>query len=204
MAWSAKAGCTVAIKMFFDHMGLLNKALKYRKNDKISIHQFMHHKFKKHPSPKDWKNPSYFKFKVVRNPYTRAVSSYIAAINMGAFKGSFAKFLDKLGRTNLKRCNDHWKLQYTARKFDKIVKLEELTTGMAEINALIGSRFRTDFDSSHHLDKNEVVEFCGERVFRRPVKVIPQYKYFYNQLLLDKVSKLYSKDIEAYNYAIPF
>jgi hypothetical protein len=212
MSWSAKAGCTVAVKMFFHHMGILHKALAHEKKlggnfpDTSMYRRKVFYKKFGAPTKVELASPKYFKFKVVRNPYTRAVSSYIHAINLKKFQGSFAAFIRKLSRRGVEHSDHHWRqqLRENPKLFDRIVKLENLDAEMEAINKLIGSKFKTNFSSDHHLKKTKVKKFVGHKAFKPEVKKIPDYRYFYNKKILAAVSKLYKADIMAYKYEAPF
>ncbi len=75
MGWTPKCACTTACKMFFHHLGLLEEALEF--------HEFIHQYRQRVYEPKHQVLTNYFhdkdmfKFKVVRDPYRRAVSSYV-------------------------------------------------------------------------------------------------------------------------------
>ncbi|UCH95984.1 MAG: sulfotransferase family 2 domain-containing protein [Candidatus Aminicenantes bacterium] len=86
LMWSAKAGCTFFCKWFFAQMNLLDAALYY--------HQWVHF-FREEVY---YKSDSYTKnlhkvlnddfkvIKIVRDPFARAVSSYIASLHQAANK----------------------------------------------------------------------------------------------------------------------
>ncbi len=208
MSWSAKAGCTIAVKMFFHNMGILKDALRYHH----WVHRYRGRVFYKkfgNPTTEEWNSPNYFKFKVVRNPYTRAVSSYIHAVNFSNFKGSFALFTRRLLNKRFKRPSDisqHWAKQSKEdpKIFNKIVYLENFDSDMEDVNSLTGLNYITKFISDHHLRKTKGIKFVGRKVFRPTVHSIPEYKYFYNQRILDRVTELYYDDIMAYGYNVPF
>lgn len=87
MSWTAKAGCTIAVKMFLHDMGL-REGIEYTG----WVHHFREKYFYKLCGSRSeciYNSDAYYKFKVVRNPYDRAVSSYIHAMSTMALKGRF-------------------------------------------------------------------------------------------------------------------
>ena len=75
--WSAKSAATVVAKMFFNHLGLLEEALQY--SDWIHDYRedIYNPAIKSVDLQKCFLDSTFVKIKFVRNPYSRAVSSYI-------------------------------------------------------------------------------------------------------------------------------
>lgn len=80
LMWSAKAGCTFVCKWFFAQMNLLDAALYYNK----WVHLFRDEVYYRSESYiknlPDVLNGEFKVIKVVRNPFARAVSSYITGL----------------------------------------------------------------------------------------------------------------------------
>jgi len=78
MGWSARAACTLAVSVFLDHLGLLDEAWEY---DSF-VHNYRVDKLDRRFRVKPFGNksqltkPEVTSFKIVRNPYARAVSIY--------------------------------------------------------------------------------------------------------------------------------
>jgi Sulfotransferase family len=129
LLWSAKAGCTFAIKWMFQHMDILKEAIAYRgwiHNYRLDIlypssqHRASIEDFCRFPS-------SYRVVKFVRQPFQRTVSSYVhvlqrgqeddllaAHFGAGAKNGprfSFREFVRYLGTVDLREGNIHYRLQ---------------------------------------------------------------------------------------------
>jgi len=76
-----KAGCTVFLKMIFQNLGILEEALAYDKNGGAWPHYYRYEVYQKENKvePIDLFSGDYKLIKIVRNPYYRAVSSFISA-----------------------------------------------------------------------------------------------------------------------------
>lgn len=91
--FSPKAGCTYAVKWFFRHTGLLETATFYDP----WVHAFRNRVFyqSKGYRPRAMLEPGFRVAKFVRNPYERAVSSYIHAIRAANLDEPMARFLGR-------------------------------------------------------------------------------------------------------------
>ena len=76
MDWSPKAACTKAVEMFWNEMGIY-RGVYYPQN--AFVHDFRPSFMKACGLVNEgmMRSSKYYKFKVVRNPYDRAVSSYL-------------------------------------------------------------------------------------------------------------------------------
>ena len=228
--FSAKAGCTWAVKWFFFQTDFLDNALFYHP----WIHEFRIKVF--YQSSEYEKNitsityPETRVIKVVRNPYKRVVSSYIHAAKCGYenekiadFLGrtidqeesfSFREFISYLGNINLKACNIHHRLQLHPAEEkglvapDRIIHLENSLEQIREVEEeydLRSSNFEELRQSSHHTLRSENTEFCGDKRFcfyPQTRTPIPNSSSFYDDSLKKDVLNIYRLDFEAYNYDI--
>ncbi|MBU0577413.1 sulfotransferase family protein [Patescibacteria group bacterium] len=224
MDWNAKAGCTVCVKMFFRNMGILQKALDYSASTKNRkwVHDYRPIFYKSNGVTKeDLEDPSYFKFKVARNPYSRVISSYIFAMKgqyvdeeiMKVLKLktkdiSFSQFITYLSKIDLETCNQHHELQKKryekeSSPFDYIAKLENIDEEIKNINKLAGTHFSLDgLSSTHHAStNNDIQKNVSNEPWSKIKDQIPNYKYFYNPELIKKVGRIYKEDIEEYGYS---
>lgn len=205
--WTAKAGCTVVTKMFFKNMNLLDEALNYSP----WVHNYQFHKFYKNNgvvNENDLLNKNNIKLKFVRNPYTRAVSSFIhAGKHKHIIKNqnlSFKEFLIKI--KNNKIYNSHYGLQIcTLEKnnkiFDEIIKIENIKNEINRINKKYNLNLDCDFSSRHHVIKNNNLNsYVGDIKYDDLNNNIPPYKYFYDDEIKQLVYDIYKIDIETYNY----
>jgi hypothetical protein len=226
MDWTPKSGCTIVTKMFFQSMGLLDEAVSLDH----WVHRYRQEVFYKNHvmSLEDLVDQSIFLFKVVRNPYTRAVSSYLHICKNGhnnpkmQAKGkrnfvdyasvTFADFVEELARINIKfDCNSHCRVQ--VKNYERaglrqpfVCKLETLWDDMKVVNARCSTQFNIEnITSHHHVKKDEGGEkFCGRTAWKNFADVSPDYKFFYDKAIFDEVTRLYQDDIKHYNYEFPW
>ncbi|RMG73749.1 MAG: hypothetical protein D6711_10295 [Chloroflexi bacterium] len=227
--WSAKAGCTFAIKWFFFQIGCLEAASFYHK----WIHKYRQEVFYESQGYKlhiqDILKPDTNIIKFVRNPYARVVSSYIHAINTGyedkrisVFLNrvidqdngfSFIEFIDYLESIDLRNCNGHHKIQVHISEAEKlvninyIIRLENSFEELKKIEFQLGlkSSNLTELSSSHHHSiRDRDNSFCGDRRFcvskLNKNRYFPKSPCFYNEDLKNRVNKLYELDFNTYQY----
>jgi Sulfotransferase family len=227
--WSAKSGCTFATKWFFYQSGLLEAAYLY--------HHWIHrYRLEVFYESQDYElhldkilDPETQVIKVVRNPYSRAVSSYIHAVKhsyedkkIGKFLNrevnqnegfSFVEFLDYLESIDLSNCNGHHQQQLHISEKEGIIKpryivyLENSKEAIQELEIkleLRRSEFHELLHSRHHSLREDDTFFCGDSQFCKSLgrqnKSFPKTRAFYNKNLQDKVFQLYRLDFEAYQY----
>lgn len=192
LVWSAKAGSVFIVRWFLYQMNILAKAKKhsewihdYRKiiyrtsTYRQALMELVH-------TPDE-----YHVIKLVRNPYTRAVSSYVECLyqletnNPSAKKlmtkrgrvalkekYSFAEFLDALTFINIKNSDIHWQCQrHPAERnntitIDTLVKLETPTDILNHLEKQLNLKPTEPFKfsaSPHHNKKmtSEEQSFLG-------------------------------------------
>ena len=99
LLWSAKAGCTFAVKWFFSQLDLLPAATFYHP----WVHNFRSEVFYRSRGSIDaLASPDLFRFRfvrLVRNPHHRCVSAYLAMCHVAhtARNGMHSKLLDAIG-----------------------------------------------------------------------------------------------------------
>lgn len=229
--FSAKSGCTFVSKWFFYQNNHIQKALTFHP----FIHQYRNKVYKKskhfEESKKDFirkKGKGYLKIKVVRNPFERAVSSYVHFLVMiklrdreirkdfditfKEIRHSFSEFLDLIKELDIENCNIHWRQQYQVIEdkmdIDYIVDLKKSTDKLQEIETLQGLKPSKNIESlvhsKHHTKKKKSLDhvFCGNRRFTFKVKNSrPAYSCFYNEEIEKKVIEIYKADFEKYGFA---
>jgi hypothetical protein len=227
--WSAKAGCTFAVKWFLFQCGELEQALEYSS----WIHDYRTQVYRKSERYQmGVHRAEYGKFRyvrLVRNPFSRAVSSYlhmVRTVGDHAFHApfneylgrdieegagvSFAEFCDFLLSVDVANCDVHYRQQAHRLEtrglvdVDHVLQLEHLEHDLP----LIERRYRlksssiNDLSRSHHnTSRRDSGTFVGETPFKRTEEdVYPDYRSFYNEELVEKIGEAYGEDIRRYGY----
>lgn len=215
MDWSAKAGCTIATKMFFRHMGLLEEAQAYDK----WIHAYREQVFyRSHRTTMEkLRDPGYFRFKVVRDPFTRAISSYIYAMYNDYFVDrstgkladmSFRQFVGILERIDIRRVDIHLAQQKKDYEyelpgvFNVVCRLERIEEDLARVNAATGLELSVaGLGSDHHTKRTSEFNSCvADEPWSRIKDRFPDYRYFYTDDLVNTVRRIYADDCTTYGY----
>lgn len=232
LIWSAKSGCTFAIKWMFAHMGLLEEVLEHHR----WIHKFRGEKLYTSEAHKASVDDfiscpdSYRVIRIVRDPFKRAVSSYVHAARCGyedakiaTFVGrviskssgySFREFVSYLETIDLSACDPHHRLQHhpcerfltPGSRF--VIDLDQSMEALPKLERLLGLR-QTDLhqfrESRHHtraaLQGN--AEFSGDTPFNHLDKarsLLPDYRRFYDGDLELRVYNLYADDFLKYGF----
>jgi hypothetical protein len=159
--------------------------------------------------------------KLVRNPYKRAVSSFLHLVNypvlkkeigLSVYEGiTFTQFLyrlDSIG-VSLGQINPHFAEQY--RKGEELfinqhIYLETFTDHIRDIEnkyRLKPSPLERLTKSHHHAqDKMSTKGNFANFKFTKETldQVVPDYSSFYNEETTELVNKLYKNDFKAYGY----
>ena len=220
--WNAKCGSVLAMLMFYKEIGVLEYALK-----KYSwIHKYRsqeYYKTKVKPLFLDEVlSPQILTLKIVRNPFSRAVSSYRHAMrrkslcrrnNLGDDL-SFMEFLE--GISNKKKDDQHWQPQKRSIEdkyenfFDHVCKLEQIEKDISKVNISFG----TSFDPNILREMNYMTgRFATKDIEWKknvscwkwsdlPHNALPPDICFYNDKCISLVNKKYREDIECYKYSI--
>ncbi|CAM3868078.1 sulfotransferase family 2 domain-containing protein [Cytobacillus oceanisediminis] len=220
--WTPKSGCTTFNKWFFFQIGLIEKV----PNRKGGVHGYRDHVYRKEPVYTQGLTNSLIKgnkdtYKLVRNPYRRAVSSFLHTIsnqwliskfNSDINKGiSFKQFLYHLKDLGpaINKADRHISLQYIEgeeRFIKNYIKLEKFANQIREIESKYGllkaplSQLST---SPHHFSEmmNNRGEFAETVITKEKFEGnFPTFKSFYNNETKRLVKEIYSKDFEVYDY----
>lgn len=215
MDWSAKAGATVATKMFLRHMGLLEEALAYGE----WIHNYREQVFYRghQTTVEKLRDPAYFRFKIVRSPFARATSAYIHAQRHGFFTDlrsgqpadmSFRQYVGLLDSLDIRHCNIHMAQQKKGYEyeipgvFDIVCRLEEIEQDIARVNATTGLGLSLDgLGSDHHVRRARGGRCIADEPWSRIQDRLPDFRAFYTDDLVEKIRAIYSDDCTSYGYA---
>ena len=189
---SPKSNCTVVAKMFYEYIGLLNEALEYSH----WIHNYTQDKYQVRIKKDNLKD--ILKIKFVRNPFMRAVSSYLHVMHtlikdeMKLTNESFFDFLNIIRNKPMYNGSSHYLPQYNEKfpneYFNEIIKVENLNSEIDRINVKYNISLNPTHDSNHFKSKhisNANITFTGYSSFDEINKMIennnlPPYYYFYN------------------------
>lgn len=221
--FTAKAGCSSVTKLFLSLIDHPN-SIEFRKWP----HPIRQAYQKQRPTRlKDWFDKRILKLKFVRNPFDRAVSSYLHVAkhaklgsHLAATSGqkgienwTFEDFIDRLSDINLYAANPHygpqtWSMENRIFKFDKIIKIETLRDDLLQVENEFGRSFSIDdslFTSRHHTARRQnLTSFCGDVPYAELLSNgIPASEHFYNHDLTRKVYKLYKRDVDRFGYPLP-
>ncbi len=227
--WSAKGGCTFAAKWVFYQLGLLDEALKYSSwihHYRVRVYCHSEHYAQ---SVRDASVGKYRYVKVVRNPFVRAVSSYLHLIKTPGAKDfhapvdqyfgrdideglSFEEFVGFLENIDIHACDIHYQAQVHRLELDGLIAIDrvvKLDDGLDEFIAMEQSfgfepaplgELRT---SHHNTGRNSSTDFVGrKRLKQNSVSdEYPEYQVFYDADLQRRVAAIYSEDFKRYDYS---
>lgn len=220
--WSPKSGCTSLIKWFFFQVGLLQKAIDYNPwvhfyrmevyensdNHRIQIHN-------------ELLNKKIDTYKLVRNPYKRTVSSFLATLgNEGIMNQiapnkkdgfSFKDFLYHVKDIGVSKelIDNHIAQQYIEKEevlIKSYIKLENFGDEIKNIEnkyKLVNSSIQGMTKSPHHVshrmtNKGAFADVkMTKDIFNSPM---PTYESFYDNETRELVKELFKKDFEKYGY----
>ncbi|GCE93080.1 hypothetical protein NIES46_11290 [Arthrospira platensis NIES-46] len=229
LIFSARSACSFAVKWFFYHAGLYQEVESY--------HRFPH----RYRSEVFNKNPEYRKHirevdgilnsNIVclsRNPFSRAVSSYIYALQakydnqkISKFLGininkrqtlSFYEFVQYLKSLDIRNCNIHHQLQ-THPLIEMgiikpyIIKVENLFNDFQEVEKKLGlnpsplSQISKSLEFHRTPKDSAFKKECYHIQFSGARKqLFPHYKYFYSEELVRDIANIYRADFEIFGY----
>lgn len=221
--WSPKSGCSVVAKMFLEYTSFIQPDVPIiRQRELYCKHIETTYKDKTY-----WCNQhvsvynNYLKLQLVRNPYSRAISSYIKFLDM--YKNNIALSFQSYLQLILtgKLLEHHMLPQYMIDKnlIDYILKLENIAQDVHYICNQYNVCFNYTTEQVEltytRFHANNMHDNCSSTVFKidntgriwntyRQMYGMPEYKYFYNSYCKKMVEDIYGYDIEIFNYSFPY
>jgi hypothetical protein len=230
MEYTPKAGCTAAVTMFMNSMGFIQNSVYH-----VWPHLFREQYFEKRcgtANPCMYESDQWYRFKVVRNPYDRVVSSYIHIMKYAVLRDkvvpedkretmSFEQFVEHIKEVPTKvlqgLAGGHvafqtqpYERKYFRSKamtvFHDYVYSEKLEEGIERINNRTGGNFKKGDRGVHVVKRhNGTNYFVGNMSWHELKDKIPSdYGLFYNTRIQTLVHHVYIWDIEMYQYKFPF
>ncbi|MDT9188906.1 MAG: sulfotransferase [Limnospira sp. PMC 894.15] len=229
LIFCAKSACSFGVKWFFYHAGLYQEVESYRRfPHKYRTEIFMPNpEYQKHIREVDRILNSNIVC-LVRDPFSRAVSSYIHAIKTGYDNDGISKFLGrKIGRKNsfcfdefvqylksldIRNCNIHHQMQaHPLMEMGiikpHIIKVENLFNDFQEVEKKLGlnpaplSEISKSLEFHRTPKDSEFKKECYHIQFPPSRKqLFPHYKYFYSEELVRDVANIYRADFEIFGY----
>ncbi|UTE75467.1 sulfotransferase family 2 domain-containing protein [Rossellomorea sp. KS-H15a] len=221
--WTPKSGCTTLNKWFFYQLGLIDLVEQQSQGDPHKYREFIYEK------QTDYLNllmkaislPDKKKIKLVRNPYNRAVSSYLHTIsqdwlikefssnvNVGMSFKDYLMYLKTLGE-RIYELDRHIAPQYIRGEetfIESHIKLEEFNEQIKIVEKnfnLQPSPVSTLSYSPHHLSHAKVKKGnFAETIFNIDIyaKELPTTESFYNTHTIKLVNEIFNKDFHFYDY----
>jgi len=226
LAWTPRAGCTFVMEMWLRFLGCYSAAVAYNP----FLHGYSQDVLKGKPNgghakDKDLWGQGNFKFKVVMNPYHRAVTMFDHAMETTAFplkNLSFIGFLKYLEHDNAQNTfYDNPTPQYALHfapqvafesndsgLYDRVCQIEDIGPCISDVNLITGLNFSvpdTNFHSHrHHHFEGDVANMAYTDMENRGA--VPLTSDFFigesGQRAASMVRMLYKSDFLAYGYNI--
>jgi hypothetical protein len=230
LLWSAKAGCTLGIKWFFYQLGLYEEAMAYSSwVHHYRVRVFCHSDMYRDSSLRAARG-GYRYIKFVRNPYQRAVGSFLHFVKTHGAKDfhrpfdeflgrdlddppgvKFSEFVAYLETVDLANCDIHFRFQEHPLEREGLLKanyaihLEDIDEKLPALERKLGlpvSPLDALGQSHHHTLRNSSREFCGDSYLMiSEDDSYPPFECFYDEDLKQRVARLYQRDFERYGFS---
>jgi len=225
LSLSPKSGSLFGVSWFFYQANLWQDVKEHPK----WAHHYRQEVYYKSPGyPASYRHffaspETYTKIKLVRNPYSRAVSSYIHALRtpeilyrdtrnkFTATEFSFETFLAEVEKLGTRSCDVHYRTQ--THEFERnsnwdyqhIVQLESAFKDIPKLEKIYDLKTSPleNFRESEHNSrrKKSGKNYVGSTVFSSGYIKHSPYPYFYNTELAQKVQELYAEDFRNFGYS---
>ena len=226
---SGKAGSMAVVRMLYAHSGDLER---WPGQKEMGIHEFARsiereHGFTQRKIAALLRSPvrdGYRAFKLVRNPFTRAVSGFLQVVNhprlYEPFRSvapapgdlTFRAYLERINEMDLWTGDPHYRRQKLRFEdaidppWDLVARLERVAADVAEINRRFGLSLEFPTSQRRRYRTLQTVAVAGTVAgtpFRDLEQGWPAYEQFYDEHALALVRTAYGPDLDAYGYATP-
>lgn len=225
LLWNPKCGCTSLIKWFYYQIGILEKAIQYSEwihTYRESIYEGQpNHRLHVKNELRNGKKPIY---KLVRNPYKRAVSAYLGAITVPQILNqvapkhtneiSFRQFLNQLKEIGIERgrINSHVAQQFIEGEelfVKEYIRLENFNSEIRNLERkynLLTSPLDKITKSNHHVSHKMTQfnsqSFADVNMYKLVTSGsnLPPFESFYNHETKQLVQDIYKKDFIKLGY----
>lgn len=237
MAWTPRAGSSFALEIWCEHLGVYRQAMNYTTDH--DIHAYRQSVLARQPNGGKIDlahmkgNPTYFTFKIVMNPYHRAVTAFEIYVygqaekqkraNSGQHNMSFLQFLRKLQQNGLKGMT-MWDVYHVSTQatgvchdqdnFKLICKLEgNLEQCLSNVNKERHTKFAlpppmSHVNDFHHFRHKNYMGVLAHQPWTNFDGVWPEWENFYRgqagEAAAKLVNELYRCDFESYGYDAHF
>lgn len=231
--WMPRCGCTTTMYWFFGTLGLHETLNKLYPKFGIDVGSKVHKYCGEVWEPGYWgskrvsdileklTDPEYYKFVIIRNPYSRLVSAYFGMMNNRELyrtiipdkhkNDSFSQFIDFLKDFDFYNCDMHLRYQTSSvcweegYKLDSIIEMEHLDAGLDGLNEKFGLNvpIKKLWASNRFIPSEGdcFADLCFEDLkMAIKGKGRPDYRNLYTSELKEKVYKLFSIDIDKLGY----
>lgn len=195
--WSPKAGSATACEIFFKYCNIDYSKHKWIHDARIEYQN----KFYTRLSKIDL---SSFKiFQIVRNPYTRCISSFFHYLKYCNNDISFNDYLTRLlfNQLSCETGSYHSCIQFMTDKLLGVLKLENLESDIDSINQKFGLNLEYAKYDTHSWSKK--IENKKD-ISHVPKKYQVPYEEIIDKQSIDLIQRIYHKDIEYFQYTCPY
>lgn len=226
MEFTPKADCTSAVVAFFKAVGF-----EYGIDYKGWPHTFRDKYFNARCGRATacmYYQDDWYRFKVVRNPYDRVVSSYVYVMKTNFLtkfipyqlrNASFEQFIDLLSSLRSDDLQEYayrhaslqsqpyerYLYQQNISIFHEIVQVENITHSLQRIYQKTGILYDFNFIPKHYQKRVILNKYVGNLTWTELQHQVPKnYGLFYNSITREKVAKIFHWDLLLYNYSYPF
>jgi len=220
MFFSAKAGSKRAVATFFAHLGILEDVFDFTgRRDCTKVHKYRIRRFEPQAITLDVDLDAYYTFKVVRNPWQRAISSFIQICRYPVLPFpcarrqdmSFVDFLAVVRAINLDRCDIHvrrqWSNENVEQSLNRIVKIENWDEDIRKVSRetpLKVDPWVGQQQFRHHVTKTSTGAGDPSSVpYRDLENAVPPYERFFTRQTTQMIREIYALDVESYGYDGP-